>query len=102
MSLDIERSRRLNPVAAGMTNAAGYRPPLGRRACSGRGTTAERRGQRLAYEDALPWHRDALPIRLDQCLAAQVMVDDYCRMRKFLQHGARLDDRAVTSRRSRF
>src|SRR6188768_1567917 len=61
------------------------------------GPRSERRGQRLADEQALPGPRDALPVRLDQRLAAHVAGDQQRGERELHREVARLRHRAVAA-----
>ena len=62
---------------------------------------AERPRQRVADEDALARHQDALPVRLDQRLAGEVVRHDDADLGELRAEAARLGARAVAAGRAR-
>ena len=98
-----DRLERTDAAAPRLEHVVAGRQGTGRDHRAGSGpadaNAAERPRQRIADEDALSRHEDALPVRLDQRLAAEVVRHDDADLGKLGAKVARLAARAVAAGR---
>ena len=103
MRIGADRLERTDAAAPRLEQVVAGRQGAGRDHRAGGGAAdanaAERPRQRIADEDALSRHEDALPVRLDQRLAAEVVRHDDADLGELGAIVARLAARAVAAGR---